>query len=53
MRKVRKQRSGQGMEAPAECDMEAIGEEGDEDMRLDARCILVKLTPRPTDLLST
>jgi len=28
-------------EAPAECDMEAIGEEGDEDMRLDARCILV------------
>src|SRR6202049_3713649 len=35
----------QGMEAPAECDMEAIGEEGDEDMRLDARCILVKDRP--------
>src|SRR6267142_5715637 len=33
------------MEAPAECDMEAIGEEGDEDMRLDARCILVKDRP--------
>src|ERR1700731_3047462 len=32
-------------EAPAECDMEAIGEEGDEDMRLDARCILVKDRP--------
>ena len=25
--------------------MEAIGEEGDEDMRLDARCILVKDRP--------
>ena len=39
---ARREARRQGMEAPAECDMEAIGEEGDEDMRLDARCILVK-----------
>jgi hypothetical protein len=33
------------MEAPGECDMEAVGEEGDEDMRLDARGMLVKDRP--------
>ena len=33
---ARREARRQGMEAPAECDMEAIGEEGDEDMRLDA-----------------
>src|SRR6202045_1745145 len=42
---ARREARRQGMEAPAECDMEAIGEEGDEDMRLDARCILVKDRP--------
>ena len=30
------------MEAAAKRDVEAIGEEGDEDMRLDARLVLVK-----------
>src|ERR1700759_170737 len=42
---ARREARRQGMEAPAECDMEAIGEEGDEDMRLDAHCILVEDRP--------
>src|SRR5260370_28684504 len=35
----------QGVEAAAERDVEAIGEEGDEDMRLDPRLVLVKDRP--------
>ena len=42
---ARREARRQGMEAPAECDMEAVGEEGDEDMRLDARGMLVKDRP--------
>ena len=42
---ARREARRQGMEAPGECDMEAVGEEGDEDMRLDGRCILVKDRP--------
>ena len=41
---ARREARRQGMEAPAECDMEAIGEEGDEDMRLGAAA------PRPLSL---
>jgi hypothetical protein len=36
------QTGGQRMEPTAESDVEAVGEEGDEDVRLDARLTLVK-----------
>ena len=40
-----RQAGGQRVEPPVERDMEAIGQEGDEDMRLDARLVLVKDRP--------
>src|ERR1700759_408490 len=42
---ARRQTGGQRMEPAAERDVEAIGEEGDKDMRLVARLILVKDRP--------
>ena len=42
---ARRQAGRQGVEAPAERDVEAIGEEGDEDLRLDARLALVEDRP--------
>jgi hypothetical protein len=33
------------MQPPAERDVEAVGEEGDENIRLDARLVLVKDRP--------
>jgi hypothetical protein len=42
---VRREAWRQGVQAAVERDVEAIGEEGDEDVRLDARCVLVKDRP--------
>ena len=42
---ARRQAWRQGVQAAAERDVEAIGEEGDEDMRLYARLVLVKDRP--------
>src|ERR1700751_3711293 len=39
---ARRQTGGQRMEPAAERDVEAIGEEGDKDMRLDAHLVLMK-----------
>ena len=39
---TRRQAGGQRMQPPGERDVEAIGEEGDKDVRLDARLVLVK-----------
>ena len=42
---ARGQTGRQGMQPPAKRDVQTIGEEGDEDMRLDAPLILVKDRP--------
>jgi len=42
---ARRQAWRQGVQAAAERDVEAIGEEGDEDMRLNPRLVLVKDRP--------
>src|SRR6516165_11412327 len=42
---ARRQARRQGVQAAAERDVEAIGEEGDEDMRLNPRLVLVKDRP--------
>ena len=42
---ARRQAWRQGVQAAAERDVEAVGEEGNEDMRLDARLVLMKDRP--------